>query len=480
MGIDTFTKALENPEEKPAGIEDNVDVGEISSDEEVESGTHSVQATCPAEGSEEPFRKTSTDLDEVREVNQPLESEGLPLLNAGEGSSSSEDEDSDDSSSSSSKEEGPLMDEVDDEDEEGDTVHGPIKSKNELNEEPIFEIPNDFELGPDTPIREIGFIKSAFDYNIIVQSVSSAEQRVLKENSLLCLEDRQILGPLCEVFGPLQSPFYRVLLPKSKNEQFEILQNKAGAKVFYVAPEAHWLDTFELKRMRGTDASNGFDEELPEDEQEFSDDEKEAEFKKLKKNVKKRKHEVATNAGSNLSKRSTNNAHSKLKPRQAAATGFEYSSSSSSYKPRNERQHEASRAASVIAQPQNSHTQQQHMPTPQPPYASQQGFGYPQQVYASHQMYSLPPQQAVPQYGHPFPQTYHSQYPQMLPPQHLMHHPQHIPQHPPAQFPGTYSYTQGQPPPQQPVASQPQNMDQVLQLQQILMNQQRQNQNQPQ
>lgn len=479
MCADTFSKALLNPEEKPTGIEDNVDVGEISSDEEAENVTHSAEATAAVEESERTSSGESSMLNGAHEVSKSQDSEELPSLDAGEGSSSSEDEDSDDSSSSSSKEEGFLIDGLDEEDEEGDTVHGPIKSKNELNEEPIFEIPEDFELGPDTPIREIGFIKSAFDYNIIVQSVSSAEQRVLKENSLLCLEDQQILGPLCEVFGPLQSPFYRVLLPKSKNEQFEALRSKAGAKVFYVAPEAHWLDTFELKRMRGTDASNGFDEELPEDEQEFSDDEKEAEFKKLKKISRKRKNENATNVGSIPSKKSVNSAHSKPKPRQVASAAFEYASSSSSYKPRNERQHETSRSTSAISQSQGSYPQQQHVPTPQPQYASQQTFGYPQQVYASHQMYSLPPQPAVQQFGNPFTHPY-SQYPQMLPPQHLMPHPQHLPQHPQGQFPGSYPYTQAQSPPQQPVAAQTQNMDQVLQLQQILMNQQRQHQNQSQ
>lgn len=40
---------------------------------------------------------------------------------------------------------------------------------------------------------------------------------------------------------------------------------------------------------KGCDASNIYDEELPEKEREFSDDEKEREFKKAKKNQKKNK-----------------------------------------------------------------------------------------------------------------------------------------------------------------------------------------------
>ena len=41
---------------------------------------------------------------------------------------------------------------------------------------------------------------------------------------------------------------------------------------------------------KGCDASNIYDEELPEHEREFSDDEKEREAKKAKKNKKKNKH----------------------------------------------------------------------------------------------------------------------------------------------------------------------------------------------
>lgn len=50
--------------------------------------------------------------------------------------------------------------------------------------------------------------------------------------------------------------------------------------------------------IKGTDASNMFDEELPEEEQEFSDDEKEAMYKKQKKQ-KKRKPEKTGRADTN-------------------------------------------------------------------------------------------------------------------------------------------------------------------------------------
>lgn len=139
-------------------------------------------------------------------------------------------------------------------------------------------------------------LKSAFDNNAIVAASLSGEQRVLKEGSILCLEDRTLIGPLCEVFGQLQAPFYRVSFDKSesKTKSYNEIKERVGAKVFYVVPEAHWVDTFQLKQLKGTDASNGFDEELPEHEQEFSDDEKEMAFKRKKKLTKKRKSESDT------------------------------------------------------------------------------------------------------------------------------------------------------------------------------------------
>jgi H/ACA ribonucleoprotein complex non-core subunit NAF1 len=60
-----------------------------------------------------------------------------------------------------------------------------------------------------------------------------------------------------------------------------------GTKVFYVDSHSTFVFTQPLKNMKGTDASNIHDEEVGEDELEFSDDEKEAEYKRLKKLAKR-------------------------------------------------------------------------------------------------------------------------------------------------------------------------------------------------
>lgn len=228
----------------------------------------------------------------------------------------SSDESSDDNGTDTSDAGSKDLDEDlgDDIDEEGPTSTDPIRSKHEIAEEPIVEVPDDFEVTPDMRVSQIGIIQSVFENNIIIRASRSGEQRVLEEGAIFCLEDRKVLGTLSEVFGPVRDPFYRVSFPAGKSDVSELAKNNIGKNVYVVVSRAHWIDTFELKLSKGTDASNGFDEELPEDEQEFSDDEKEAQHKRMLKNQKKNKAKKVQNdkmgdGSSNVTSRSTQYAN---------------------------------------------------------------------------------------------------------------------------------------------------------------------------
>ncbi|SCU96145.1 LANO_0E12618g1_1 [Lachancea nothofagi CBS 11611] len=554
MSADLFGEALENPNAELQRVEDDIDVENISSDEETENGTEAkadeIEDSADAEVmKEEPQQGVAPiDMDETKPENgEAVNSEwststkdgSADVVHRQSSDSSSNDSSSDDDSDTSSGDEINVMEE-EAEDEEPSN-QGPIKSKNELGEEAVFNLPEDFQISSNTPIHEIGSIKSSFDFNIIVQSSSSAEQRVLKENSVLCLQDRQILGPLCEVFGPLQAPFYRVAVPKSKSELFQELSKKVGQKVFYVAPEAHWHDTFELKRLRGTDASNGFDEELPEEEQEFSDDEKEAMFKKMKKQSKKRKSDVQTGdtGRSSHTAPAEYQVRSKVKSNNNLST-VDDATTTRSYKPRSTRQSEArspevriSHHTEVYEQqqyeqkPQPQHYQSQYQPqqpqlhhhqqqqqqqhnvpfqqVAQSPYGSQQSSNFPPQGYQYPQAYPYQTTSFTPHYNQHSSQVHTGQYAQGFPGSNYPQHHSGLAQTP---------YTQIQPSPNagfaqpqmsfNPGFSQPQmsptagfvqphaapqmgspqmgsvpqtpDMQQVMQLQQILMNQQKQHQ----
>ncbi|CDO96448.1 unnamed protein product [Kluyveromyces dobzhanskii CBS 2104] len=268
--IDLFEQALQANDTEPAER-----IGDIETDRT----TGEVDAV-----------ETNGKDETARDEDGSIGSSSEDSVESSSSSDSSDDDDDDDDDDNDNDNLAAVIDEGDDDEP---AAAGPIKSVHELEEEPALALPEDFAIAENATINEIGTVKSAFEHNIIITASVSGEQRVLKEGSVLCLHDKTLVGPVFEVFGPLQAPLYRVSFDKNNStssERFNELKSHIGDKIFYVSPEARWVDTFELKQIKGTDASNGFDEELPEHEQEFSDDEKEMEFKRRKKLAKKRKN----------------------------------------------------------------------------------------------------------------------------------------------------------------------------------------------
>lgn len=182
--------------------------------------------------------------------------------------------------------------------EEEDAVSGPIVSKNELAEEKASTLPADYHVPENAPLEYVGTIIALVEQSAIISASTSGELRVLKENSVLCFEDRLVLGPLFEVFGRLQSPKYRVKF--NTEEEFHQISDKKGEKVYYVVPESQFVYTAALKKIKGTDASNCHDEELPEEEQDFSDDERELAAKQAKSKRKQGAADKGTQFGSGV------------------------------------------------------------------------------------------------------------------------------------------------------------------------------------
>jgi H/ACA ribonucleoprotein complex non-core subunit NAF1 len=80
-----------------------------------------------------------------------------------------------------------------------------------------------------------------------------------------------------ETFGPTSQPFYQVKFPSISSVDEDVV--KVSRLVFHVPGRSKFVFPSQLKALKGSDASNFYDEEVPEDEAEFSDDEKEAAFK---------------------------------------------------------------------------------------------------------------------------------------------------------------------------------------------------------
>ncbi|WOL17751.1 H/ACA ribonucleoprotein complex non-core subunit NAF1 [Canna indica] len=199
-------------------------------------------------------------------------------------SDESSSEDSDSSTSTSSEEEEEVCDRSHGEggeglevligsDDEEDAVRGPIKSMNEL--EVLPSVPKvEVSLKPYHQTFPVGVISSVLGNRVIVEG--SMNHKPLDEGSIIWItETRTPLGIVDEIFGPVKNPYYVVRHNSEKDVPIGI---SSGTAVSFVMDFANYVLDKDL-RKKGYDASGEHDEEIS-NEVEFSDDEKEAEYKK--------------------------------------------------------------------------------------------------------------------------------------------------------------------------------------------------------
>lgn len=190
---------------------------------------------------------------------------------------------SDDSSSSSDSDDDDDKTDVLSEDEEGTaTKSQPLKTKNEKPETAI-PLP-DIKVTSDMKIVALGKVEHIVDNNVLIRGYQSGWESVLDLDSVLCLSDRSVIGAIVDVVGNVKTPVYSVLF--NNRESITAANIEIGIEVFYVAAHSKHAVTSNLKR-KGYDASNIHDEEVDENELDFSDDEKEAEHKRQMKLAKR-------------------------------------------------------------------------------------------------------------------------------------------------------------------------------------------------
>ena len=182
--------------------------------------------------------------------------------------------------------------------EDGGSDDGRGKGTNEhshvvrtTNEKPDEIVPKpDIIVTADMKIEELGFVENVVENIAVIKAKISGEYEVLETGSLLCLEDRSVIGVIAETLGRVQQPYYCVRFTNAA------AMNEAGirqnTKIFWVEEHSTTVFTQPLKALKGTDASNLHDEEVGDDELEFSDDEAEAEHKRRVKLQKRPKHNL--------------------------------------------------------------------------------------------------------------------------------------------------------------------------------------------
>ena len=174
---------------------------------------------------------------------------------------------------------------------------GPLRTLNEKLDENV-EIP-DVIVTADMEIQELGPVETFVDNIVLVRAKTSGEYQVLEAGSVLCLADRTVIGVVAETLGRVQQPLYSVRFPSSSS----IIENgiMRETTIFYVPQHSTYVFTQALKAVRGSDASNLHDEEVGDDELEFSDDEAEAEYKRRQKLQRQAKRAGRGASGGGLS-----------------------------------------------------------------------------------------------------------------------------------------------------------------------------------
>mmetsp|Transcript_30502 Transcript_30502/g.86194 ORF Transcript_30502/g.86194 Transcript_30502/m.86194 type:complete len:526 (-) Transcript_30502:97-1674(-) len=155
-----------------------------------------------------------------------------------------------------------------------------IVSKNEVTHLPPPE-PVEIELADTDQLEDCGVIATVVEDQIVVQAPTNA--RALAEGSILVLPDRTPIGRVEEVFGPVQAPFYITRYAGKETSRPETI--KPGTKLMAVAKLADYVAQEKIY-VKGYDTSGKDDEEVG--EAEFSDDEKEAEYKRMQKSNKRK------------------------------------------------------------------------------------------------------------------------------------------------------------------------------------------------
>lgn len=167
----------------------------------------------------------------------------------------------------------------DDEGKGGKASSGPLRT---LNEKPDEIVPKpQVEITPEMTISELGRVEHVVENSILIKGKTSGESRALESGSLLCLGDRSIIGVIAELLGQVHQPYYSVRFTNpAAIAEVGILKE---TPIFYVEQHSSYIFTQSLKALKGSDASNIHDEEVGDDELEFSDDEAEAEHKRRAK-----------------------------------------------------------------------------------------------------------------------------------------------------------------------------------------------------
>ncbi|KAE8693438.1 hypothetical protein F3Y22_tig00110812pilonHSYRG00089 [Hibiscus syriacus] len=358
------TVKVEEEKFKPDGISSlpiEEVIGKVSLDDGLESGSSSSESDCESSSSSSSSSSSDDDDDDDEEEEEDEEEkmkveavDGVDELEEGEILDSDEEVAVDGTTDEEEEEEETddilsaldiELEEVDDED--AGASKGPIRSKNETEVLPPVP-PLDVELQPHHQMLPVGVILSMVGTKVIVEGRD--RHNPLNEGSILWISmNRSPLGFVDEIFGPVKNPYYIVRYNSESDVPAGIHE---GISISFVPEFANHVLNDKNLHKKGYDASGENDEELS-DDPEFSDDEKEAEYKRMQKRTKRgMNNQRVGNQKSNKKKVRSKNGVWKTDRNSAQQT----STTAMGQPPRNQNQHNLSTVSASLVNHNGSST----------------------------------------------------------------------------------------------------------------------------
>lgn len=170
----------------------------------------------------------------------------------------------------------------------GGNFSGSIRTANEKVDDYVPK--PDVTVTVDDKIVLLGKVKNIVENSILIEAETKWDYQVLEHTSVLCLEDKTVIGAVGETLGRVQQPYYSVLFTNAQS----ISESRVyiDTKIYYLVAHSKYTFTQTLRANKGSDASNIHDEEVARDELEFSDDEAEAEYRRTAKMQRQSRNEA--------------------------------------------------------------------------------------------------------------------------------------------------------------------------------------------
>lgn len=161
-----------------------------------------------------------------------------------------------------------------------------VRTKNEQPDEP--EPKPEIIITAEDIVLPLGLVQHIVEGTLVVIEAlrDGNAVTILDRGTVLCKEDRTVLGVIHDTIATVHKPMY--ILKCRNEEELKAAGLERGAQIWYAKSHAVFVFPSQLEKEKGSDASNLYDEEVGPEEVEYSDDEQEQAHKREKKNKKQR------------------------------------------------------------------------------------------------------------------------------------------------------------------------------------------------